>query len=774
MAKKKGKPAGGRPGGHNPSSRDREGLPPLPDRRMMEKILHQLLPGSDPGRSRKASALEEAQEVMYDAFEAPGDRGIRLAQKALSISPDCADAYVFLAEQTRRLEDALQLYEEGVAAGERALGKKAFREYEGSFWGFLETRPYMRARFGLAQCLWEAGRREEAVAHYTEMLRLNPNDNQGVRYVLAACLLDLGQQERLERLLNDYREDGSVEWAYTRALVAYRKEGDASSARKLLSRAMKTNRHVPAYLLGNKAMPASLPEYITLGGEDEAVSYVGDFMSGWRSTPGALGWLRKTLKLPVGRPQSKRKPSWPELRLRVARLPQEPGEVWQVDCRSIAASEEDPELPVPRWALIAVEPSENVVVNLDLAEEEPTAAEMWDYLLSTMLRPKHGEPRRPQTVQVRPDLAGKWRSKLTQVRVECLPCSESDKIDSLIEAAAPALERMVEELGETRPGEFAGEMADLPQEVGEVWQADVRKLPAWTANEGDPQRPWVALVTNRSEDLVLAHDLRMDPPGAHWLWENLSKAMLRPAAGPPHRPGIVEVNSPEFGEALRSELEAAGIRCVVRDELDHLDFVLKDMAEHLGGPKPLAALVDVPGMTLEQVGGLFSAAADFYRRAPWRDVPGDTPIRVECDKFQSGPWYAVVMGQRGMTLGLALYEDLESLRQLLSGDDSEEESSRRMSGLSLMYGEAFEIPVADLDAAEKHGWPVAAPEAYPEVIRVNPGRAIRPALPWELELLEGCLRAIPEFLAAKTGAQAHTVATAKGNLTLRLCWLKEL
>ena len=200
---------------------------------------------------------------MYEAFEAQGEEKLRLAHKALSISADCADAYVLLAEHTSRPEEALRLYEQGLAAGERALGQEAFQEYQGRFWGFLETRPYMRARLGLAQAQWELGRRDEAVGHYRDMLRLNPDDNQGVRYVLAACLLDLGRYEDLGRLLSDYRDDGSTEWAYTKALLAFRKEGDSDRARKLASRAAKGNRHVPAYLLGIKPMPRELSEYVT-------------------------------------------------------------------------------------------------------------------------------------------------------------------------------------------------------------------------------------------------------------------------------------------------------------------------------------------------------------------------------------------------------------------------------------------------------------------------------------------------------------------------------
>lgn len=44
-------------------------------------------------------------------------------------------------------------------------------------------------RSGLAAALWRLGRHQEAIGHYQAMLKLNPNDNQGIRYVLAGYLL---------------------------------------------------------------------------------------------------------------------------------------------------------------------------------------------------------------------------------------------------------------------------------------------------------------------------------------------------------------------------------------------------------------------------------------------------------------------------------------------------------------------------------------------------------------------------------------------------------
>ena len=107
-----------------------------------------------------------------------------------------------------------------------ALGPRGFEQYAGHFWGFLETRPYMRARAGLAGALLQLGDVDGALAHYRDMLKLNPNDNQGIRYVLAGCLLRQGNDGALKELLADY-EDERAFWLYTRALAAFREGGDS-------------------------------------------------------------------------------------------------------------------------------------------------------------------------------------------------------------------------------------------------------------------------------------------------------------------------------------------------------------------------------------------------------------------------------------------------------------------------------------------------------------------------------------------------------------------
>lgn len=265
--------------------------PALPDRRGMEGVMANMF------GPRSNDPVDQAQELMYQAWDErnPKQR-IALARKALKTSPDCADAYVLLAEEeAANAGEALALYEQGLAAGERALGLAFFAENVGHFWGLLESRPYMRARQGLATTLWQIGRKEEASQHYRDLLRLNPGDNQGIRYSLLNLWLDLGQDDEARKLLKAH-DDGMAEWLYTAALLLFRESGAGKKADAALRQALKHNKHVPAYLTGRKKIPVNLPAYIGFGDDNEASTYANSYLKHWRKTPGAVDWLKRVAK----------------------------------------------------------------------------------------------------------------------------------------------------------------------------------------------------------------------------------------------------------------------------------------------------------------------------------------------------------------------------------------------------------------------------------------------------------------------------------------------
>jgi len=246
---------------------------------------------------QEKDATDMAQEILYDAWEVEDRKErIRLAKKALSISKDCADAYNLLAqEEARTIQKAKEYYAKGVEAGKRYLGEKIFKEDYGHFWGYVPSRPYMRSKAGLMECLWELGKHDEAIGHAYEMLRLNISDNQGIRYILIRYLLELGRYDKLEEFMNreDYRDDCAAEWVYASALFAFIKNGNSKTAYKQLQVALGYNKYVPDYLAGKKAVPNILPDRVTMGGEDEAYCYARAFKKSWQKVPGAISWLKE-------------------------------------------------------------------------------------------------------------------------------------------------------------------------------------------------------------------------------------------------------------------------------------------------------------------------------------------------------------------------------------------------------------------------------------------------------------------------------------------------
>jgi tetratricopeptide (TPR) repeat protein len=236
--------------------------------------------------------LDEAQSIIYEAWNSEGPQRVRLARRALETCADCADAYVILAEDDAKdRKQALDLFSKGVEAGERSLDPSMFEGAVGHFWGIMETRPYMRARLGMAECLWDLGRKEEAVGHLRELLRLNPSDNQGVRYILVQCLLETGADDELGDLLGRLRADVSPQIRYSHALWMFRHEGPGRKADALVAEAVKANPHVPDYLLKRRKPPKEAPPAAEAGGEEEAAAYAMGAAESWRNTLGALDWL---------------------------------------------------------------------------------------------------------------------------------------------------------------------------------------------------------------------------------------------------------------------------------------------------------------------------------------------------------------------------------------------------------------------------------------------------------------------------------------------------
>lgn len=248
--------------------------------------------------SGQVSDASKAQEIAYDAMEymcRNEEKAASLCRKALSTYPDCVDALAMLAEiESKSSKDYINAMEKAVKAGRKYLGKDYFEQERGSFWGLLETRPFMRAMAQLGQGYMELGKKgyDKAIEIFEEMLELNPNDNQGIRDILLGCYLATKRYEQAGGLFKRYKGETMAIFMWSRLLYDYVTKGQ-KKAEKTFASAMTSNSHVLKYLAGKKRLPKSLPSNYSPGEETEAVYCAHTLRDAWNAHNEATQWLKE-------------------------------------------------------------------------------------------------------------------------------------------------------------------------------------------------------------------------------------------------------------------------------------------------------------------------------------------------------------------------------------------------------------------------------------------------------------------------------------------------
>ncbi len=244
----------------------------------------------------------KARDLCFRAFDSIGRRRRQLARQAIKIDPDCADAHVILAEETPNRVKARHYYEQGVAAGERTLGSKRFEEDAGEFWAMHDTRPYMRARAGLAHTVALLGEEPRAIESYLALLDLDPRDFMGLRFELFLMLQETQRYDEALRLIDRFSDDPWAAFKYGRALLLFHRDGDTTEARQALRAALKANRLVADYLLLPGRHPYGNadegPDVRTRGEDDEIQAYNASLplKSFIKGHPKARSWLNAEMK----------------------------------------------------------------------------------------------------------------------------------------------------------------------------------------------------------------------------------------------------------------------------------------------------------------------------------------------------------------------------------------------------------------------------------------------------------------------------------------------
>jgi tetratricopeptide (TPR) repeat protein len=276
------------------------------------------------GKTTGESDEEKADRIFVNAMEKDSIESMRRRLRdVLKVKPDHVRALTAMAVSERTAVRAEKGLREAIAIGEKSVAP-LIEESKGELWGFCEARPYLEARYYLAEFLAMREKRiSEAIEECQAILALNTNDNQGVRDLLLGLLFEEQRYDVAEQLLEQYENDGSTIWMYGKVLLSFVRSADEANlktekdfqrwfvaqiqsgkSRKVmvskefesaevdLEQALEQNPWGAIYiLLAQTYLETPLPESYAEGSEEEARMLLEFQGMAWMRHPSAIIWL---------------------------------------------------------------------------------------------------------------------------------------------------------------------------------------------------------------------------------------------------------------------------------------------------------------------------------------------------------------------------------------------------------------------------------------------------------------------------------------------------
>ena len=187
-------------------------------------------------------------------------------------------------------------YQREIDRYKRMWGDEFFKENEGMFWLIPETRPFMQCLFEQAQMFWDMGQKEKAINQYKYLLKLNPNDNQGVRDCLFPNLVELNRLDEAYELYLKYEDEVSAFWRFTKLLLDIKNDEPFDELKRQYKYCTDYNPYIVPYLTGAKRRPTEQPLFFSFGDKNEAMYYIIVAESAWKSDGKAMKVLKKLSK----------------------------------------------------------------------------------------------------------------------------------------------------------------------------------------------------------------------------------------------------------------------------------------------------------------------------------------------------------------------------------------------------------------------------------------------------------------------------------------------
>ncbi len=256
--------------------------------------------------TKKERTRRKAEDLAYSGWDALGasdsisGKEVQAAEKffreALIVDPDLADAFNGLGnvlERSERLAEAEAMYRTALEKARVELGTDMVRAH--SWWGDVRTRPYMRARHNLGLVFWRQGKYGEAIDEFKQVLRRNPHDNQGIRYLIGGVYHLWG---KLQNAISFYNSAGAMRWGgldaqseFNYGLALFQTHSYPSAVLQFRS-AFFSNLYLPTLVLSGDFKRMNIWHGTNLAEPQYAVDYWETYAKLWAKRPSALRFLR--------------------------------------------------------------------------------------------------------------------------------------------------------------------------------------------------------------------------------------------------------------------------------------------------------------------------------------------------------------------------------------------------------------------------------------------------------------------------------------------------
>lgn len=228
----------------------------------------------------KNTPFDEAYEILEEAqYTKTEKEAIKLAKKAYKKSSDCFDAILFQCDLEENVIKRMKLLNDGLEFEKNRLTNEKYFDKEniGHFYGIFETRPYIRGLSIKAEYLLEEGKLRQAANICKEVLRLNENDNLGIRYLLMAIYATLEEEKSMLDLYKKYPEE-DLEMLFPLFAIYY-KSGNDKKALEYLKRIDKCNSNFVKYFNGTIKQSKKVSSgYYSRGDSSEIFMYLDRYI----------------------------------------------------------------------------------------------------------------------------------------------------------------------------------------------------------------------------------------------------------------------------------------------------------------------------------------------------------------------------------------------------------------------------------------------------------------------------------------------------------------